>query len=169
MNRGIREIALALALEITPAALFGGSVGLAAIIAGGQPLMLAGGAGALAFGSAWAALHRLGREGESALDLPAFEVDALPEVELAEEIEATVEIVPVEQPAAEELLLDDVLADLPPDSRVVRLFDSRAVPTAGELQAQIDRHLRTVGRPEAVPDATHELHQALDELRRSLR
>jgi hypothetical protein len=66
---------------------------------------------------------------------------------------------------AEELVLDDVLQALGPESRVVRLFEPS--DTAGELQERIDRHLRSAPRP--VPDATQELHDALAALRRSLR
>ena len=78
----------------------------------------------------------------------------------------------VASPAAAtgELLLDDVLAELAPDSRVVRLFDRAAMPTPGELQARIDRHLDSRGQvPRPQPDASVALHDALADLRRSLR
>jgi hypothetical protein len=71
-----------------------------------------------------------------------------------------------------ELLLDDVLAELAPDSRVVRLFDPATMPTPAELQARIKRHL---GSDYSMPaqaqevDASEALHEALAELRRSLR
>jgi hypothetical protein len=73
-----------------------------------------------------------------------------------------------------ELLLDDVLAELAPDSRVVRLFDRTAMPTPGELRDWIDRHLgsdRMSAAPHDAPgvDASQALHEALAELRRSLR
>jgi hypothetical protein len=68
-----------------------------------------------------------------------------------------------------ELLLDDVLAQLGPDSRVVRLFDPAAMPTPGELRARIDRHLDSSARPMPEADASQALHEALAELRRSLR
>ena len=64
------------------------------------------------------------------------------------------------------LLLDDILAELGPDSRVVRLFDPEAMPTPGQLQSQIDRHLEP-GDP--IPDAGEALHEALADLRRSIR
>jgi hypothetical protein len=72
--------------------------------------------------------------------------------------------------AAEEepLLLDDILAQLGPDSRVVRLFDPDAMPTPGQLKSRIERHLEPGGHPE-IPDAGQALHDALDELRRSIR
>lgn len=72
-------------------------------------------------------------------------------------------------PATAELILDDVLAELAPDSRVVRLFDRAAMPTPGELSARIDRHLNAARRPASSPDASDALHEALSDLRRSLR
>ncbi|HEX5259528.1 MAG TPA: hypothetical protein VFW35_12215 [Sphingomicrobium sp.] len=63
------------------------------------------------------------------------------------------------------LVLDDILEELGPDSRVVRLFDPAAMPTPGQLNARIERHL--VGDPPQ--DASQALHDALAELRRSLR
>lgn len=73
------------------------------------------------------------------------------------------------------LVLDDILAELGPDSRVVRLFDRKAMPTAGQLQSRIDDHLRD-GAPRFAPpdvagpsDASQALSEALAELRRSLR
>ena len=65
------------------------------------------------------------------------------------------------------LLLDDILAELAPDSRVVRLFDPAAMPTAGELQSRIDRHLDASAAHSV--DAAQALHDALAELRRSIR
>jgi hypothetical protein len=67
-----------------------------------------------------------------------------------------------------ELVLDDILASIAPDSRVVRLFQPDRLPTAGELKASIDRHLGRAGPECTPPDATEALHQALAELRRSL-
>jgi hypothetical protein len=75
------------------------------------------------------------------------------------------------QPGAEtsdELVLDDVLAELSPDSRVVRLFDPAAMPTAGELQQRIERHVGAGHARPAAPDASEALYEALAELRRSL-
>jgi hypothetical protein len=78
--------------------------------------------------------------------------------------------VPEEAPTRpDELLLDDVLARLGPDSRVVRLFDRAAMPTPGELRARIDRHLDGGRESAPAPDASQALHEALAELRRSLR
>jgi hypothetical protein len=79
-------------------------------------------------------------------------------------------LLPDDPEQSPELLLDDVLAQLGPDSRVVRLFDPAAMPTPGELRARIDRHLDSSNaRPAPHPDASQALHEALAELRRSLR
>ncbi len=70
--------------------------------------------------------------------------------------------------ASEELVLDDILGELAPDARVVRLFDPAGMPTPGQLQGSIERHLGGARRT-APADASHELLQALADLRRSLR
>ena len=66
------------------------------------------------------------------------------------------------------LVLDDVLAQISPDSRVVRLFDRKAMPTPGQLKSRIDDHLGK-SAPQAQSDASQALSDALAELRRSLR
>ena len=99
------------------------------------------------------------------LPVPIFDVR---QVEPYERFEAAA-TGPVEPCARGEdaLLLDDILAELGPDSRVVRLFDPSAMPTAGELQSRIDRHREgSAGRN---ADAAQALHDALAELRRSIR
>jgi hypothetical protein len=58
----------------------------------------------------------------------------------------------VEEPA--ELLLDDVLTEIGPDSRVVRLFDRAAMPESPGLD---------------YPDASQALYDALTKLRHSVR
>lgn len=68
----------------------------------------------------------------------------------------------------EPLVLDDVLAAVGTDSRVVRLFDRKAMPTPGQLGSTIDRHLEQGSRG-VHPDAAQALSDALAELRRSLR
>jgi len=68
-----------------------------------------------------------------------------------------------------ELVLDDVLANLEEDSRVVRLFDPSAMPTPCQLRARIDRHLGRTPHEATAPDASAALHEALAELRSSLR
>jgi len=71
----------------------------------------------------------------------------------------------------EELVLDDALLKLQPDSRVVQLFDPARMPTAGELKSRIDRHLNR-GRGAAFDGPQHDdsqaLYDALADLRRSL-
>ena len=69
----------------------------------------------------------------------------------------------------DELVLDDILAKLGPQSRVVRLFDPAAMPTPGQLNARIERHLQAEKAAAAPGDATEDLYQALSDLRRSLR
>ena len=76
------------------------------------------------------------------------------------------------QPEPEALLLDDILASLGPDSRVVRMFAPDAIPTAGQLQARIDRHIASDGRDargDRDDEAREALHAALADIRRSLR
>lgn len=79
----------------------------------------------------------------------------------------------------EPLVLDDILAEIGPDARVVRLFDRRSMPapgpTPGQLQSRIAEHMKD-GTPPAAPsnlngpsDASQALSAALAELRRSLR
>lgn len=67
------------------------------------------------------------------------------------------------------LELDDVLVEIGQDSRVVQLFDPSAMPTPGQLQARIDRHLRGGTSHSPSPDASEALFTALADLRRSLR
>ena len=69
-------------------------------------------------------------------------------------------------PAQEPLELDDILAELGPDSRVVRLFDPAKMPTPGQLSSRIDAHQ---ARSTDYPDASQQLSEALAELRLSLR
>jgi len=76
---------------------------------------------------------------------------------------------PPESEGAGELVLQDILAELGPNSRVVRLFDPAAMPTPGQLNARIERHLEEGGSTAAAPDAAQSLYDALSELRRSLR
>ena len=75
-------------------------------------------------------------------------------------------LAPPESAAADELLLDDLLAKIGPDSRVVRLFDAAAMPTSGQVNTRIEEHLSE--NRAAPPDASQALYDALAELRRSL-
>lgn len=66
------------------------------------------------------------------------------------------------------LELNDILNELQPDARVVRLFDRKAMPTPGQLKSRIDSHLEQ-GPARPLSDASQALSDALAELRRSLR
>ena len=67
------------------------------------------------------------------------------------------------------LVLDDVLTQINADSRVVRLFDPKLMPTPGQLKSQIDSHLGQESPASGASDASQALSDALAELRRSLR
>ena len=105
-------------------------------------------------------LHPVGRQFTLApfqsVDLP----EALPILDLTESAPA---------PDLNELLLEDVLAAVGTDARVVRLFDPAAMPSPGQLKARIDRHLDGGSPATAPPDASQALFDALSELRRSMR
>lgn len=73
-----------------------------------------------------------------------------------------------QMPEKQPLVLDDILAEIDPEARVVRLFDRKAMPTPGQLKSRIDDHLGKDTRM-TVPDASAALSEALAELRRSLR
>jgi hypothetical protein len=105
------------------------------------------------------------------LPVPFFDVREIEPVEPAEpaELLLTDRYQAEGSAGGEPLVLDDVLAELGPDSRVVRLFDPAAMPTPGQLNDRIERHFERGGPPVAPPDASQALHDALAELRRSLR
>jgi hypothetical protein len=67
------------------------------------------------------------------------------------------------------LVLDDILAEIGPDARVVRLFDRKAMPTPGQLKTRIDNLLGQESSPAMPSDASQALSDALAELKRSLR
>ena len=75
----------------------------------------------------------------------------------------------LDRQSKEPLVLDDILTELGPDARVVRLFDRKAMPTPGQLKSRIDTHLEQGSSTPAQSDASQALSQALAELRRSLR
>lgn len=70
--------------------------------------------------------------------------------------------------STDELVLDDILAEIGPGARVVRLFDPAGMPTPGQLKSRIDRHLSGTAFSSPAPDDSQALHEALAELRRSL-
>ena len=112
--------------------------------------------GAAAFPMAFAGLRTV----KSVRSLPLAEFEPVPFEFAADELLLTERV-------AEELLLDDALAPAPGDSRVVQLFGTRPLPTAGELHRSIEQHLAS--RQASSPDATQALSDALAELRRNLR
>ena len=162
------------AIDIGSAGLFAGAAGYSAVLLVASPV-----AGVAAATAAFVGARRaLGRIDDSPrLALPEFaplqldfaEPEEVPELLLTERTELL--LTELAGPLTDEddaLLLEDRLEAPPFDSRVIRLFDPRFLPTAGELHERIERHLQT---PSAVdyPDATAELHQALAALRKSLR
>ena len=113
----------------------------------------------------------------SSSDLPDFQIASFDPVELElsqpdELVLTKADMLEVEKPLPgnpEPLVLDDILAQLGPNSRVVRLFDKSAMPTPGHLKARIDDHLQQENSHFGGPDASQALSDALAELRRSLR
>jgi hypothetical protein len=103
------------------------------------------------------------------------------ELLLTERVGETHELILTDADRADQapLVLDDILAELGPEARVVRLFDRRAMPqpklTPGQLQSRIADHLAdgaslsAPSNPAVAPDASQALSDALAELRRSLR
>ena len=128
----------------------------------------AGGVGAVAYLLGFGMLSAVQPERER-LPVPVFDVRDI-EPEAPSELLLTELLEPAEEVAEEPLVLDDVLAELAPDSRVVRLFDATAMPTPGQLNARIETHLSASDRrePPECPDASQALHDALAQLRRSL-
>lgn len=101
--------------------------------------------------------------------LPAFNPTALPAAAADDELILSESDRLDRHEVADELVLDDVLAELENFSRVVRLFDRSAMPTPGELQSRIDRHLDGSSAAAPPEDASQALREALSQLRRSLR
>jgi hypothetical protein len=171
----------------------------------GQPLRyFAAGTGTLAFLPCLLVL-RAAANGSGRFALPEFALrdfefseaqqELLPTdpIVATEELLLTEQVVPAElllsdsdrvdpveaQEDVEPLVLDDILAEIGSDARVVRLFDRKAMPapalTPGQLQSRIADHLAD-GAPLSAPynvpatnDASQALSAALAELRRSLR
>jgi len=171
------SIGWALAFDVTPAAIFGGSVGFAVATYLGQPLLglTPGATAAAAFGVAWLGLSKFASPSKQFpfADFEQAEIEyeqpsALSELLEQADVAGIVEQLGTsfEKSPPEELILDDVLAALESDSRVVRLFEPN--DTAGEMRSRIEGHLRSSSQ-QTPPDATQELHDALAALRRSLR
>ena len=126
----------------------------------------AGAAGAIAFMMSDRTLARIGSDRRKSPAFPFAVVDYAPpplgELLLTDRHQP-------EPPAAEPLVLDDILEQLGPDSRVVRLFDRDSMPTPAQLKSRIDAHLGRGPAPAPAIDASQALHDALAELRRSMR
>src|SRR6478735_8181121 len=167
-------------VERLASASFGGAVGYAAFA--GLETVVSLPELAVCAGAAAIVAHLLCGRSLSALAQrsPQFRVRAF-DVREIETLEAQDELVlteadqlqsPGELLLTEEdrlLVLDDVLAEIGPESRVVRLFDRKAMPTPGQLKSRIDHHLRQDAAATARSDASQALSDALAELRRSLR
>jgi hypothetical protein len=155
------------AIDTCAAAILAGAAVFALSSLGFPPAYVALGAAAT-LAAALVGLRSVTREAP-AFVLPRFagadiEVEQLPELVLTDEDRLD----PAAEPKDSELVLDDILAELEPDSRVVRLFDPAAMPSPAQLKDRIDRHLGG-GSPAGPPDASQALYDALAELRRSLR
>jgi hypothetical protein len=135
-----------------------GAVGFAALAGSGQ-ISVAAGAAVVAAALCWAVLTRVGR-GVPEFPVTTFDLGAI-HVVRPETLELT-------QVYREPLELDDVLENVGPGARVVRLFDPAAMPSPGELRQRIEHHLGR-GTPGASPDASQALIEALTQLRQSLR
>jgi hypothetical protein len=189
--RGRREERIEAAVDHLAAAVLGVAAGYALFHLIQAQLFVAAAGGALVY-LVTARLLRAVPAERPTFDFPVFRIADL-ELAAAEELLLTdrvvtpdadelllteqVELVltdadrlqPPRQSTADELVLDDILAELGPQSRVVRLFDPSAMPTPAQLNARIEEHLREP-RPAAAPgDASQALYEALAELRRSLR
>ena len=178
------------------AALFAGAVGFAFFSAverafrEPQLALFTASAAVLAFLASARSLASFEPEGRS-FDVPVFELpqivpDDLDELLLTDRVDADELLLtdrvaagelfltesdrlhPPQPNAPDELVLDDILAELGPDSRVVRLFDPAAMPTPAQLNARIERHLGAATSPASPVDESQALYDALSELRRSL-
>ena len=162
---------LELGLDVGASALLASAVAFAATrIAAPVSLLL--GATATVFVGCMAALRRIDSDdpgfslAEFVVEQPAFEEPD--ELILTEADRFSPEALSDEGDDSE-LLLDDVLAELNGESRVVCLFDRAAMPTPGQLQRRIEEHLEHASSSPPVHDESQALHEALAELRRSLR
>jgi hypothetical protein len=172
-------------VERTAAGLFAGAVAFATLAAlrNQLPMPQVGGFAAVALVLAYllcgramaAATSRKPAFHLSIFDVRELELIGSDELLLTEADRFTDELVLTEADQVptvgpEPLLLEDALPAPAEDSRVVRLFDRRAMPTPGELKSRMDDHLIAPGTPAGPQsDAAKALADALAELRRSLR
>lgn len=183
MKSGTRSPAV-VAIEVLPAIALGAAAALFAWrLQGGSGAIAPVAAGSIAALSAWMLAGWAGRR-ETAFALPEFDRPSWDS--FAAELESAAVPGPLHFPgdggeagaqvsspspaegADDELLLDEPL-DQALDERVIPLFGSTRFPTAGEVQERIARHLEQRDCQAGGPDATRELHEALAQLRQSLR
>ena len=139
-----------------------------------QRLLCAAAVGAISCLSCMLTLSALAKRGPQ-FAVPAFDVTELEpfqcdELLLTERVNHDLILTDADRlDSPVPLELDDILAEMEPDSRVVRLFDRKAMPTPGQLKSRIDSHLEQAAPSHTQPDASQALSDALAELRRSLR
>lgn len=159
---------LARAVDLVAATGFAASSAYAALAVTGQAEWSVA-AGAAGFAATLALMNRIDdspRFTMADFATPSFDASVLselPELLLTELTELLLTETVGDDDA---LLLDDQLVAPGENSRVIRLFDPRTFPTAGELHDRIEGHLNG---DRSYPDATAELHQALSDLRSALR
>lgn len=128
------------------------------------------GVAGLAFLLCGRVLDRVGTN-EPRFNVPIFDIGAVRPFEPDELVLTDADRLSPVQPgsgAEEPLELVDILHEIGPEARVVRLFDPAAMPTPGQLKARIDRHLGGKVPPAASADASQALVDAFTELRQSL-
>ena len=153
-------------VDAVAAALFAAGTALVLILLAASELYVIT-ASAVAFAGCLYGLRSIEPE-YAQFSLPRFEVGKIDSVELEELTLTDADRLPEAQPD-NALILDDILAAIGPDSRVVRLFDRDAMPTPGQLKARIDQHLGDCDVASVPQDASEALSEALAQLRRSLR
>jgi hypothetical protein len=180
--RGGREERIEKLFDRVAAAIFGAAVAavVAILFRGSVPLprlAIVSATGGLVACLVTAGLLRSVRPEPQRFRVPSFappelDFDDCDELLLTQQVELLLTEADVLKPAKsseEELVLDDILAKLGENSRVVRLFDPAATPTPGQLNARIEHHLRQGSAPTAPEDASQALFDALTQLRASLR
>jgi hypothetical protein len=152
------------AIDGTAAMLFAGAAAFAAMRAAESPPATLAAAG-VAFVTVFLMLRTI-RPSEQEFAVTEFDLQAVAVGEADELI--LCELHRVAARVTDELVLDDVLADPEPDSRVVKLFDPSAMPI--DLpDAGGDPRFAGASAVPTPPDASQALHEALAKLRHSLR
>ena len=159
-----------ISVDVLAAAASAGAAGFALQTAAASPALAASGALLVLLGT-WRILRSVGAVPPAPAFTP-FDVkllfDQADELLLSEaQMVRTVQAGKLS--ASDELELDDILEQLGPDARVVRLFDRDAMPSPGQLKERIDRHVGGRSSNATPLDASQDLLEALAELRRSLR